>query len=82
MVMLKLAYKNATQLQAMGGAPEVLLDIFSKNVMHVPIAGVPVATLSHWVTSALIRTSVGRKISEATARTFPLAYFVVAVKPG
>jgi SAM-dependent methyltransferase len=70
------------QLQAMGGAPEVMLDVFSKNVMHVPVAGVPVATVSHWVTSALIHTSVGRRISEATARNFPLGYFLVAVKPG
>jgi SAM-dependent methyltransferase len=70
------------QLHAMGGAPEVMLDVFSKNVMHVPVAGVPVATVSHWFTSALIHTSVGRRISEATARNFPLGYFLVAAKPG
>jgi SAM-dependent methyltransferase len=69
------------QLQAMGGAPEVMLDVFSKNVMHVPVAGVPVATVSHWVTSAFVHTSVGRRISEATARNFPLGYFLVAAKP-
>jgi SAM-dependent methyltransferase len=70
------------QLQAIGGAPEVMLDVFTKNVMHVPVAGVPVATVSHWVTSALIHTSVGRRISEATARNFPLGYSLVAAKPG
>jgi len=69
------------QLRAMGGAPEVMLDVFSKNVMHVPVAGVPVATVSHWVTSAFVHTSVGRRISEATARNFPLGYFLVAAKP-
>jgi len=69
------------QLQAMGGAPEVMLDVFSKNVMHVPVAGVPVATVSHWITSAFVHTSVGRRISEATARNFPLGYFLVATKP-
>jgi SAM-dependent methyltransferase len=69
------------QLQAMGGAPEVMLDVFSKNVMHVPVAGVPVATVSHWVTSAFVHTSVGRRISEATARNFPLGYSLVAAKP-
>jgi SAM-dependent methyltransferase len=69
------------QLQTMGGAPEVMLDVFSKNVMHVPVAGVPMATVSHWVTSAFVHTSVGRRISEATARNFPLGYFLVAAKP-
>lgn len=70
------------QLQAMGGAPEVMLDVFSKNVMHVPVAGVPMATVSHWVTSAFVHTSVGRRLSEATARNFPLGYFLLAAKPG
>lgn len=69
------------QLRTMGGAPEVMLDVFSKNVMHVPVAGVPVATVSHWLTSAFVHTSVGRRISERTARNFPLGYFLIAAKP-
>jgi SAM-dependent methyltransferase len=69
------------QLRTMGGAPEVMLDVFSKNVMHMPVAGVPIATISHWVTSAFVHTSVGRRISLATARNFPLGYFLIAMKP-
>jgi len=69
------------QLQAIGGAPEIVIDIFAKNVMRVPVAGAPVAMLSQWVISAFIHTSVGRRISEATAHDFPFEYFLVAVKP-
>ena len=69
------------QLQAIGGAPEVMVDVFSKNVMHVPVAGVPVEALGHWVIATFIHTWAGRRISEITARGFPLGQFLVAVKP-
>jgi SAM-dependent methyltransferase len=70
------------QLQAIGGAPEIMVDILAKNVERVPVAGIPVAMLSQWVVSAFLHTSVGRRISEATAHNFPLGYFLVAMKPG
>jgi SAM-dependent methyltransferase len=68
------------QLQAIGGSPEVLADVFAKNVKRLPIVGTPVAMLSQWAISTLTRTPIGRRFSAATGRTFPLGYFLVAVK--
>jgi SAM-dependent methyltransferase len=68
------------QIQAMGGAPEVLTDIFVKNVRRLPL-GDAVAILSQRATAAFIRTSLGLRISKATGRDFPFGHFLVALKP-
>jgi SAM-dependent methyltransferase len=67
-------------LQATGGSPEILADVFAKNVKPLPIVGTPLALLSQWAVSSFTHTSVGRRISAATARSFPLGYFLVAIK--
>jgi SAM-dependent methyltransferase len=70
------------QLQAIGGAPEIMTDILAKNVVRVPLAGNAIAMLSQWATSAFVHTSMGRRLSDATSAVFPLGYFLVAAKPG
>jgi len=69
------------QLDAIGGAPEIMCDIFAKTVLRVPGIGRPVSMFSQWFTSAFVRTKLGRKISEATREGFPFGYFLVAEKP-
>jgi hypothetical protein len=69
-------------LQAIGGAPEIVADIFAKNAyVHVPVFGRTLAIIAQRVTYLFRQTRLGRKISEATAEQFPLGYFLVAEKP-
>jgi SAM-dependent methyltransferase len=69
------------QLESIGGAPEVLADIFAKNILRLPALGRPLAAAAQWFTSVFIRTKFGRKVSEATRDNFPLGYFLIAEKP-
>jgi SAM-dependent methyltransferase len=69
------------QLDAIGGAPEIMCDIFSKTVLRVPWIGRPAAMFAQWLTSTLVRTRLGKKISETTREAFPFGYFLVAAKP-
>jgi SAM-dependent methyltransferase len=69
------------QLKAIGGAPEIVTDVVAKNITRVPVAGNAMAMLGQWATSAFVRTSIGRRISDETAQVFPLGYFLVAMKP-
>jgi SAM-dependent methyltransferase len=68
-------------LQPIGGAPEVLADIFAKNILRVPTIGHSLAIFAQWLTLCLVKTKFGRKLSEATRDNFPLAYFLIAEKP-
>jgi SAM-dependent methyltransferase len=68
------------KLNSIGGVPEIMTDIFSKNVMRVPKIGSLIAMFAQWLTSIFIKTKIGRKISKATAEDFPLLYVVVAEK--
>jgi SAM-dependent methyltransferase len=69
------------QLHAIGGAPEIMADILAKNVIRLPVLGAPAAMFSQWAVSICRRTSIGRRISNATAESFPFGYFLVAEKP-
>ena len=68
------------RLSPLGGVPEVMTDIFAKNIMRLPIAGSLLARFSQWLTMLFIKTNIGKKISEATAEQFPFLYIVIAEK--
>lgn len=68
-------------LAPIGGAPEIVTDITAKCVVHVPVLGRPVASLIQSLCLWFVRTRLGRKASAATARAFPLGYFLIAQKP-
>lgn len=68
-------------LDRIGGAPEVIADIFSKNIVRVPGLGRPIAAFAQWLTFRFVGTPFGRRISNATSASFPLGYFLVAEKP-
>lgn len=69
------------QLSSLGGALEIMTDIFSKNIMRLPKIGRSLAIFAQWFTSVFIRTGLGKKISATTRNTFPFGYFLVAEKP-
>jgi SAM-dependent methyltransferase len=69
------------QLEPLGGAPEILADLFAKNALRVPKIGRAAAAFAQWLTARFLATRFGRKVSEATREDFPFAYFLVAEKP-
>jgi SAM-dependent methyltransferase len=69
------------QIDAIGGAPEIMCDIFAKTVLRVPGVGRLLAMLAQWFTLIFVRTRLGRRISETTREAFPFGYFLVAAKP-
>jgi len=66
------------ELQSIGGAPEVLADIFAKNIVRLPKLGRPLSLFAQWLTSVFVDTTFGGKVSESTGRSFPLGYFLIA----
>ncbi len=67
-------------LKPIGGAPEVLADIFAKHLQFVPLIGRPSAMFVQSLTGAFVKTALGRKLSEKTTKGFPFGYFLVAEK--
>jgi SAM-dependent methyltransferase len=69
------------QLEPIGGAPEVMTDIFAKCILRLPKLGRSLARVAQWFTLSFIRTRFGKKVSETTSSSFPLGYFLIAEKP-
>jgi SAM-dependent methyltransferase len=69
------------KLEAIGGAPEILADVFAKNVRRWAVVGRPLAIFTQWLAGAFVRTGVGKRASESTRANFPFGYFLVAEKP-
>ena len=74
-VNLKLIYLNP-----IGGAPEVLADIVSKNFLNLRIIGRPLAIFTQWIAMMFIKTKFGARQSTKTASSFPFGYFLIAEK--
>jgi SAM-dependent methyltransferase len=69
-----------TVLVSIGGAPEIMADIFAKNAMSLPYIGKSLATAAQMMTYFALKTRVGRSVSDRTRTTFPFGYFLVASK--
>ena len=69
------------KLESIGGIPEVVTDIFAKNILRLPKIGRPLALFAQWLTLGFIRTKFGKKFSGATSSSFPFGYFLIAEKP-
>ena len=67
-------------LRPIGGAPEIVTDIFAKNVLRLPRIGKSLAIFAQWLTLLLLRTRFGEKVSAGTADSFPFGYFLVVQK--
>lgn len=68
------------QIFAIGGVPEIMTDIFAKNICQIPMIGNSLAIFSQWITLSFIKTNLGEKVSTATGKDFPLGYFLIAEK--
>ena len=68
------------ELRALGGAPEVMADIFAKNALRIPRLGSLLAVASQWFAWWFTNTRLGKRVSVSTSEAFPLAYFLVAQK--
>lgn len=77
---VKVSELRLLQLNSIGGAPEILADIFAKTIIRVPKVGRALAVFSQWITAYFIRTKYGAKVSQATRQSFPLGYFLIAEK--
>lgn len=64
-----------------GGAAEVLADVFSKNVLRVPYVGRAISGATQYLACSFVRSRIGRKVRAATSDEFPLGYFMVCRKP-
>ena len=67
-----------------GGAPEILFDTLAKTLSYGSLER---STLGRWMTSGIMllgkacrASAIGRRISRATARSFPLGYCMIATK--
>lgn len=76
----EIAGLEVIDLSPIGGVPEIITDIYSKNILGLSIIGRPLASISQWFTMLFVHTGFGRKVSRSTARRFPLGYFLVAKK--
>jgi SAM-dependent methyltransferase len=65
------------ELNAYGGAPEVVLDIMGKQFHHHPRLAALYVRVSRW----LLRRERVRRLSARTRSLFPLGYCLVARKP-
>jgi hypothetical protein len=67
-------------LDAIGGVPEVVTDLFAKQLQTIPAIGASLAIAAQSAVGLYLRTSFGKKTSQKTGKAFPLGYFMVAEK--
>lgn len=73
---------DVVRIDRLGGAPEILADVFAKNIFLLPIVGKPLAIFAQGAVGMFRRTRFGRKVSVKTSKNFPSAYGMIAVKVG
>ena len=67
-------------IKTIGGAPQVIADILSKNILRLPIAGRYMAIAMQYIGYLFTRIKSLRKFSEKTGQFFPLGFFIVLEK--
>jgi len=65
-------------IKELGGAPEIVVDIFSKSISRFGPIGEWVADALQAVCRRLVASPLGTTVSERTAKHFPLGYFMIA----
>lgn len=71
---------QVVELQAIGGVPEIMADLFAKTVRGVPVIGRLLAAAAQGFTTWFVRGGLGAKISRSTANEFPFGYAAVLRK--
>jgi SAM-dependent methyltransferase len=69
-------------IKELGGAPEVVVDIFSKFICRFGPIGAWTAIALQAACRRLVASSLGARVSERTAKQFPLGYFMIARRLG
>lgn len=68
------------ELDTLGGTPEILCDIFSKNGIKIPLIGKGLVSVIYHLIWWFTHTKVGKRFSHKTARKFPFGYTLVLRK--
>jgi len=68
------------ELKALGGVPEIFADISAKTTIGIPLIGKLSAIIIQKLTSLLIKSKFGNKISRITSNRFPIGYSLIAKK--
>lgn len=71
---------SVLELAPIGGSLEVLSDLLAKNVTRIPFIGRLLSWSIQDATLWFARTTLGHRIALESGRTWPLGYFVIAVK--
>lgn len=69
------------ELKAFGGLPEVLTDIVAKNLTKIPAIGNFLSSVMQSLCWRFIHTRWGKRVSENSAKAYPLGYFMIVQKP-
>jgi len=68
------------ELKALGGVPEIMTDIFSKNIVRLPVLGKIFALFLQKFNLLFLKTKFGKKISQKTSKKFPYSYGMIVKK--
>lgn len=77
---VELSQMKILLLQPIGGVPEIVADVLSKNVKKLPLMGKYLSIGIQYGCQQFVKTSRGAKYSQKTAKKFPLGYFLVSQK--
>lgn len=69
------------EIESLGGLPEVFADLHAKLFIKIPVIGKYLALGIQGITQMVFSTGLGRRFSASSARKFPLAYGMVAIRP-
>src|SRR5260370_1236948 len=69
-------------IKELGGAPEIVVDIFSKFILRFGPIGAWTAVALQAACRRLVASPLGTRVSERTAKQFPLGYFMIARRLG
>jgi hypothetical protein len=69
-------------IKKLGGAPEIVVDIFSKIASRFGPLGERIAVALQDICRRLVASPLGAKVSERTGKHFPLGYFMIAQRIG
>lgn len=68
------------QLEAIGGFPELMADLFGKFFQYIPLVGKILSISIQTITKIFIQTNLGNRLSKKSKPTFPLGYFLIVQK--
>lgn len=78
--MCEKAELHVIELAPMGGLPEILIDLYAKLALHVPIIGPQLAGWIQAFGAALLKLKLFKNASIRSADRFPIGYTLVAKK--